>query len=139
MIGGVIFFKGRKKRREERDAREAWYASGRDRYSQSPPLNTSPYAPPPHAIPQSPTQKNPAVYGNNVNNSSSTPRPIMAPLGPDAYAREEAPPAYASLRPQNGALGYERQDLNGVPPQPQPQYQEGYGEARDRKRGVFHR
>ncbi|KAF3924352.1 hypothetical protein AA313_de0200659 [Arthrobotrys entomopaga] len=111
VIGGVIFFKNRKKRAEERAAREAWYASGQRQYSQSPPL---PYEP---QVPQSPRQKHPTVYGSNA--ASPQPQqaypPIIAPPNTDPYPRYDGPPpSYASLRPQDAALGYEGQDTYGT-------------------------
>ncbi|EPS45930.1 hypothetical protein H072_105 [Dactylellina haptotyla CBS 200.50] len=118
VVGGVIFFKNRSKRKAERTAREEWYQSGRSQYNQSPPLQQgpppqfSPYAPP--EIPQSPTQKRPALYGHN---SVSSPQPpVMSGPAHQHYGggRDEAPPAYASLRPQDRALGYEGQEYQNA-------------------------
>ncbi|KAK6531734.1 hypothetical protein TWF694_002909 [Orbilia ellipsospora] len=112
IVGGVIFFKNRKKRAQERAAREAWYASGRNQYNQPPP--PLPY----DQVPQSPRHKHPAVYGSNAASPQPQPQPyppIMAPPNNDPYQRYEGPPpSYASLRPQDAALGYERQDTYGT-------------------------
>ncbi|KAK6339663.1 hypothetical protein TWF718_009059 [Orbilia javanica] len=118
VAGGVIFYKNRKKRKAEDAARQQWYDSGRtqpppvpqgyptynDTYSQDHP-------------PKSPSmRKTPVVYGNSQQQPSPPyGQPVMAGPERGGYSGGDAPPAYATLRPQSQGLGYERQDLQSGP------------------------
>ncbi|KAF3187382.1 hypothetical protein TWF788_002300 [Orbilia oligospora] len=117
VVGGVFFYKNRKKRRAEEAARQEWYNSGR---TQSPPV---PQGYPPYndgynnqdLPPKSPSmQKSPVVYGNSQQRPTSPHggQPAMAgPVHGGYSGGGDAPPAYATLRPQSQNLGYERQDF----------------------------
>ncbi|KAK6498859.1 hypothetical protein TWF481_011432 [Arthrobotrys musiformis] len=108
IVGGVIFYKNRKKRKAEDAARQEWYNSGRQSPQPIPqgypPYNGNNYQDPP----KSPSQKPPVVYGNSQQQQGSTPQYGQPVAGPE---QGDAPPAYASLRPQSQTLGYERQDF----------------------------
>ncbi|KAK6513876.1 hypothetical protein TWF506_008307 [Arthrobotrys conoides] len=119
VVGGVIFFKNRKKRKAEEAARQEWYNSGR---TQSPPV---PQGYPPYndgfnnqdRPPKSPSmQKPPVLYGNSQQQlqQPASPHGGQPAMSGPAHGGD-APPAYATLRPQSQGLGYERQDFyNGA-------------------------